>query len=67
MINYGRDSMPKVSARDFPLTEHERFWVEVIREASRDSDPPPSLRLVRLLRRIFRGTRPTDDWRCGVG
>jgi hypothetical protein len=36
------------------VTRNEEFWVEVIREASRDSDPPPALHRVQKLRAIFR-------------
>lgn len=36
-----------------PLTPNERFWLEVIRLASWDSDPAPTLELVQQLRRIF--------------
>lgn len=35
------------------LTPNERFWLEVIRLASWDSDPAPTLELVQELRRIF--------------
>lgn len=36
-----------------PLTQNERFWLEVIRLSSWDSDPAPTLELVQQLRRIF--------------
>lgn len=36
-----------------PLTPNERFWLEVIRLSSWDSDPAPTLELVQQLRRIF--------------
>jgi hypothetical protein len=36
------------------ITRNEEFWIEVIREASCDSDPPPALHRVRKLRAIFR-------------
>jgi hypothetical protein len=36
------------------VTRNEEFWLEVIREASRDSDPPPTLHQVQKLRAIFR-------------
>lgn len=39
-----------------PLTQNERFWLEVIRLASWDSDPAPTLELVQQLRRIFEPT-----------
>ncbi|MGB3541171.1 MAG: hypothetical protein WBA42_23720 [Mesorhizobium sp.] len=43
--------------RDRQITTNERFWLEVIRLASRDSDPPPTLEKVQKLRTIFH-TRP---------
>jgi hypothetical protein len=43
-----------------PLTPNEQFWIEVIRLASHDSDPAPTLAKVQALRRIF--SRP-----CGAG
>jgi hypothetical protein len=36
-----------------PLTRNEQFWVEVIRLASHDSDPAPTLAKVQALRRLF--------------
>lgn len=39
-----------------PLTQNERFWVEVIRLSSWDADPAPTLELVQQLRRIFAPT-----------
>lgn len=39
-----------------PLTPNERFWLEVIRLSSWDSDPAPTLELVQQLRRIFEPT-----------
>jgi hypothetical protein len=35
------------------MTPNERFWLEVIRLASWDSDPAPTLERVQRLRRIF--------------
>lgn len=35
------------------LTPNERFWLEVIRLASWDSDPAPTLERVQRLRQIF--------------
>lgn len=35
------------------LTQNERFWLEVIRLSSWDSDPAPTLVLVQQLRRLF--------------
>lgn len=43
--------------RDREITPNERFWLDVIRLASRDSDPPPTLEKVQKLRTIFQ-TRP---------
>ncbi|PZN95460.1 MAG: hypothetical protein DCF30_18995 [Hyphomicrobiales bacterium] len=42
---------PRLDCR--PLTSNERFWLEVIRLASWDSDPAPTLERVQRLRRIF--------------
>lgn len=36
------------------ISKHEEFWIEVIRQASRDSDPPPTLERVQKLRALFR-------------
>lgn len=39
--------------RNREITPNERFWLEVIRLASWDSDPVPTLKKVQKLRRIF--------------
>lgn len=39
--------------RDREITPNERFWLEVIRLASRDSEPAPTLEKVQKLRMIF--------------
>lgn len=39
-----------------PLTQNERFWLEIIRLSSWDTDPAPTLELVQQLRRIFEPT-----------
>lgn len=39
--------------RDREITPNERFWLEVIRLASWDSDPGPTLEKVQKLRMIF--------------
>lgn len=39
--------------RDREITPNERFWLEVIRLASWDSDPAPTLERVQKLRLIF--------------
>jgi hypothetical protein len=36
-------------------SENEEFWLEAIRQASSDADPPPNLERVRRVREIFRG------------
>lgn len=36
------------------ITKHEEYWIEVMRQASRDRDPPPTLDRVRKLRALFR-------------
>jgi hypothetical protein len=40
--------------RDREITPNERFWLDVIRVASWDSDPAPTLARVQQLRMIFR-------------
>ena len=35
------------------LTLHDRFWLDVIRVASNDTDPAPTLERTQQLRRIF--------------
>jgi len=39
--------------RNREITPNERFWLEVIRLASCDVDPAPTLERVQKLRRIF--------------
>ena len=36
------------------LTRNEEIWIEVIRQASRDADPTPTLERVRKVRAILR-------------
>lgn len=38
---------------DAEITANERFWIEIIRLASNDSDPAPTLGRVQQMRRIF--------------
>ncbi len=54
--NECRRCMPRLDLR--PLTPNERFWLEVIRLSSWDSDPAPTLERVQHLRRIFEPTKP---------
>lgn len=49
--NESRERLPRLDLR--PLTPNERFWLEVIRLSSWDSDPGPTLERVQQLRRIF--------------
>ena len=49
------DDSSACAMRWVALTRNEEFWIEVIRQASRDADPPPSLDRVRRLRAVFRG------------
>lgn len=44
-------NMPRLDLR--PLTPNERFWLEVIRLASWNSDPAPTLERVQQIRRIL--------------
>lgn len=46
--------MPRPDLRS--LTQNERFWLEVIRLSSWDTDPAPTLERVQQLRRIFEPT-----------
>jgi hypothetical protein len=45
------------SPYDRPLTENEKFWIEIIRLTTWDTDPSPTLELTQKLRQVFR-TRP---------
>ena len=47
--------MPKLARhmRERPLSDSERYWVELIRLSSNDRDPAPTLALTQALRRIF--------------
>ncbi|EHK53626.1 hypothetical protein [Allomesorhizobium alhagi] len=42
---------------DRPISANERLWIEVIRLATWDSDPPPTLKRVQQLRRVFEDLR----------
>lgn len=44
--------------RDREITPNERFWLEVIRLASWDSDPAPTLERAQKLRRVFQSILP---------
>jgi hypothetical protein len=37
-----------------PITENERYWIEVIRLSSHDGDPAPTLARTQALRQVFR-------------
>lgn len=50
-LNEGRAPYPRLDRS--PLTSNELFLLEVIRLASWDSDPAPTLDRVQRLRRIF--------------
>ncbi len=39
------------------LTRNERIWLSFLRIVSKGSDPKPTLRRIRLLRRVFRPRR----------
>lgn len=49
----------RCSPRDRDLTRNERAWIEFLRLASSDTDPPPTLDRVQRLRAIFARTKPT--------
>ena len=38
---------------DLPITKNERAWIEIIRLASWDADPKPTLARVQQVRRAF--------------
>lgn len=44
------------------LTPHELFWLEVIRLASNDGDPMPTLDRTQKLRRLFSEAGPASAW-----
>lgn len=52
-----RESPLRVDQPVATLTYTELLWVEVIRQASADSDPPLSLDRVRRVRALFREAR----------
>jgi len=41
------------SAADASITQNELAWISFIRIASYDTDPPPTLRRVQVLRRLL--------------
>lgn len=44
----------KTRAQRIEVTANEVFWIQVIRQASGDADPPPTLDRVHQLRAVFR-------------
>jgi hypothetical protein len=42
------------AGKPMSITRNEEFWIEVIRQASHDTDPPPNLARVQKVRAIFR-------------
>ncbi len=50
-----------------PLTPHEQFWIEVIRHASRGTDPVPTLARTQKLRELFSVTCPSNAEDCRNG
>jgi hypothetical protein len=57
-ITYRADLVERITR---PITENERYWVEVIRLASGDRDPPPTLWRTQALRRIFTQRQPPHE------
>lgn len=43
--------------RCLPITVNERFWIEIIRLATFDRDPPPMLKQVQHMRQVFDDSR----------
>lgn len=43
----------KMAPKDTKLTVHEQFWLDVIRQATKGTDPPPTLHRTQQLRRLF--------------
>ncbi|RST86878.1 hypothetical protein EJC49_08130 [Aquibium carbonis] len=41
-----------------PITDNERYWIDVIRLASDDRDPPPTLRQTQAFRCLFSALQP---------
>lgn len=53
------ESQHHQSSHSVTISRNELFWIEVIRQASDDTDPPPQLDVVRRVRSIFREFRGT--------
>lgn len=52
----------EVAGSVISLTRHEIFWIEVIRAASKDTDPTPTLQRTQKLRALFSTPTPAS-WR----
>lgn len=48
-------------AWDRPITDNERAWIEIIRLASWDTDPPPTLATVQRVRKAFGREFPSAE------
>jgi hypothetical protein len=51
--NTSSDAKPFSRGWDRPITKNERAWIEIIRLASWDTDPKPTLARVQQVRRAF--------------
>lgn len=56
----------KSACKDLHVTRHEQFWLDVIRVASRDTDPVPTLAVTQHLRRLFEEARSESETRLRV-
>lgn len=48
------------------LTLHEQFWLDVIRSASNNTDPAPTLARAQKLQLMFRHRAPACHERAGA-
>ena len=51
--NNSSDAEPLTRGWDRSITKNERAWIEIIRLASWDTDPKPTLARVQQVRRAF--------------
>lgn len=53
--------------RDRPISQNELYWIDVIRLASRDADPAPTLAITQALRLVFQRGVPDVGWQTAKG
>lgn len=61
MSNTSSAAEPLARGWDRPITQNERAWIEIIRLASWDSDPKPTLARVQQVRRAFEKAAPEKN------